>query len=185
MARKSSEAPDSAPDLAAQVEVWKKIVEVQQHFNDIGWRIRGLAMTALTFTLGATFFGYLNADPVTVGSLGFSPAAFVPVLGFLLWALFWFADGIWYHRLLSGAGAAAAPVEEKLKEHGITADLSTEIQNASHLRWLCWEMNSTRKLHLFYGAGAVILVITALALLLMTGDRISIAVPLPAPSATP
>jgi hypothetical protein len=172
-------------NLASQIEVWKKIVDVQQHFNDIGWRIRALAMTALTFTLGATFFGYINAEPVSVGCFRLNPAAFVPVLGLLIWLLFWFADGIWYHRLLSGAGVAASPVEKQLKATGITADLSTEIQNASHRNWLGMEMTSTRKLHIFYGAGSIILIITMVSLLLLTGSWVSQDVQIPAPTLSP
>lgn len=180
MARNSSHQPDEAKDLVAQIEVWKKIVDVQQHFNDIGWRIRALAMTTLTFTFGATFFGYINADPVTFGALRFNPAVFVPVLGLLLWFLFWFADGIWYHRLLRGAAVAAAPVEERIKARGVTADLSTEIQKASHIKWLGWEMNSTRKLNIFYASGSVILFFVAVAVGLMTGSFVCAEAPVPA-----
>ncbi|MEV8219745.1 hypothetical protein AB0O65_08320 [Microbacterium sp. NPDC077391] len=104
------------------------------------------------------------------------------MLGILIWLLFWFADGIWYHRLLSGAGYAAEPVEKQLKAHGVTADLSTEIQKASHREWLGWEMNSTRKLNIFYGIGVCTLTITALALLFLTG---SFDVSVPTPSSTP
>lgn len=170
IARRSSETLAKAGSITAQIEVWKKIVDVQQHFNDIGWRIRALAMTALTFTLGATFFGYLNAEPVTVGSLHVNPAAFVPVLGFFIWLLFWFADGIWYHRLLTGAGAAAGLVEQHLRSLGVTAELSTEIQKASHRTWMGVTMNSARKLNIFYMIGALILIIAAVALLVMTGS---------------
>jgi len=181
-----SDDSDGTKEASVQIEVWKKIVDVQQHFNDIGWRIRALAMTALTFTLGASFFGYLNAAPVLVGTLQFSPAAFVPVLGLLIWFLFWFADGIWYHRLLTGAGVAAGPVEAHLKELGVVADLSTEIQKASHRTWVGLEMNSTRKLNIFYGLGIVILLITALSLLLMTGSWVEPAMThSPAETATP
>ena len=185
IARKSSATPDEVGNATTQVEIWKKIVDVQQHFNDIGWRIRALAMTALTFTLGATFFGYLNADLVTVGGLQFNPATFVPVLGFFIWLLFWFADGIWYHRLLSGASAAADPVEQRLKSLGVTAELSTEIQKASHRKWLGMEMNSTRKLNIFYAIGALILLTTTVALLIVTGSLLSAAPnPLPVDSVT-
>lgn len=31
------------------IELWKQTVAVQQHFNDLEWRIRQLALTALTF----------------------------------------------------------------------------------------------------------------------------------------
>lgn len=157
------------PALQLNVEVWKKIVDVQQHFNTIGWQIRALAITALTFTLGATFFGYLNADDVTVVWLAFNPSVFVPLLGLAIWLLFWFADGIWYHRLLSGAGIAAGPVEEVLRSHGVEAGLSGAITSASHRPWLGARMTSTRKLHIFYCIGAAILFLTTVVILALTG----------------
>ncbi|WP_431220355.1 hypothetical protein [Leifsonia xyli] len=166
-------APDlkdgSGPsEVGLQIEVWKKIVDVQQHFNDIGWRIRSLAITALTFTLGATFFGFLNAHPKTIGALTYNPASLVPVLGLFVWWLFWFADGIWYHRLLSGAGKSAGPIEESLKSQHIDAGLSTEITNASHRAWFGVPMTSTRKLHIFYVLGTIILLLAAVSVFLLT-----------------
>ena len=38
--------------LGHYVSLWKTSVEVQQHFNDIEWRIRGLAVTVATSHLG-------------------------------------------------------------------------------------------------------------------------------------
>ncbi|KQY98639.1 hypothetical protein ASD19_07370 [Microbacterium sp. Root53] len=156
-------------DPERSLDVWKTIVGVQQHFNDIGWRIRSLAMTALTFTLGAAFLGYLNADPLPFGALSFSPGAFVPVLGLMIWLLFWFADGIWYHRLLKGAQLAANSMEESLSAQGVFTTLSTEITRASNAKWGPFQkMDSVRKLNLFYGAGAAILCLVAIGITLLT-----------------
>lgn len=151
------------------IDLWKTVVGVQQHFNDIGWRIRSLAITALTFTLGAAFFGYLNAENVSFGSVSFNPSALVPLLGLSIWLLFWFADGVWYHRLLKGAQAAAAPIEESLKRLGIDAGLSTEITKASRAGWGPFEeMSSTQKLNIFYGAGVCILCLVGIGIALLT-----------------
>lgn len=152
--------------INGQVEVWKHIVDVQQHFNDIEWRIRALAITALTFILGATFFGYLNAEPVEVCGFEFNPSGYIPLLGIMIWCLFWFADGAWYHRLLSGAGRAAAPVEERLAELGILTNLSGEIKNASHDKWFCMNMKSTIRLNIFYWMGILVLLLTLVLILL-------------------
>jgi hypothetical protein len=157
-------------DATTAIDIWKTIVGVQQHFNDIGWRIRSLSITALTFTLGATFFGYLNADNVHLGQLTFNPSIFVPVLGLAIWVLFWFADGIWYHRLLKGAQVAAGPIEATLRAHGIDAGLSQAITDASHEKWLGKEMNSTLKLNIFYGAGTAVLILVAIGVFLLTLD---------------
>lgn len=173
-------------DTAANVEVWKQIVSVQQHFNEIGWRIRSIAITTLTFTLGATFFGYLNAEAVQIGSWAVNPSALVPMVGGLIWCLFWFADGVWYHRLLRGAGAAAGPIEEKLKAVGIHAGLSTAIAESSHAPWLRMTMNSTRKLNIFYVLGIVVLLVSAAGIVALSNAAPAALVePVPANSTAP
>lgn len=177
---------DSEPERT--IDLWKTVVGVQQHFNDIGWRIRSLAITALTFTLGAAFFGYLNAESVSFGSVSFNPSALVPLLGLSIWLLFWFADGVWYHRLLKGAQAAATPIEESLKQLGIDAGLSTEITKASRAGWGPFtEMNSTQKLNIFYGAGVCILCLVGvgIALLTLEAGQGGTLQPAPTVSATP
>lgn len=175
----------SKEQLSLQLDVWKTMVGVQQHFNDIGWRIRSLAITALTFTLGATFFGYLNADPATLWNLSVNPAALVPILGIMIWLLFWFADGVWYHRLLTGAGKAAGPVETFLKQNGVGANLSTSITEASHAKWMGIRSNSTRKLNTFYVCGIVILLLTAGGVVTLSVDWDSQPhTPMPTPSST-
>lgn len=155
------------PLLEENLEAWKHVVSVQQHFNEIGWKIRGLAITALTFILGATFFGFLNAGLTRIGRFEFNPSAIVPVIGLMIWLLFWFADGIWYHRLLGGAGKAASRIETHLVAHGIHAGLSDAITEASHKKWLWMESTSTKKLHTFYTFGSIILLGTAVAVFLM------------------
>ena len=46
------------------LDMWKQTVTVQQHFNDIEWRIRGLALTVLTFALGAA--GVASKDSTAI-----------------------------------------------------------------------------------------------------------------------
>ncbi|WP_344067846.1 hypothetical protein [Nostocoides vanveenii] len=55
-------------EVGHYIEMWKQSVEVQMHFNDIEWRIRGLALTVATFALGAA--GVAAKDALeSVGSL--------------------------------------------------------------------------------------------------------------------
>ena len=55
------------------IEIWKQTVTVQQHFNDIEWRIRGLALTAATFALGAAAIAAKDGNSFVAG--GFSGSA--------------------------------------------------------------------------------------------------------------
>jgi len=81
------------------IDMWKQSVEVQMHFNDIEWRIRGLALTVATFALGAA--GVAAKDGTRVGAV--SLGSLVLAIGLLLWYAFYFVDRFWYHPLLKAA----------------------------------------------------------------------------------
>ena len=112
------EAPQTQPPLTPDQEVghyidmWKQSVEVQMHFNDIEWRIRGLALTVATFALGAA--GVAAKDGTRVG--WFSLGALVIVIGLLLWYAFYFVDRAWYHPLLKASVAHGTQFEKEIKK---------------------------------------------------------------------
>src|SRR3954454_5849013 len=81
------------------IDLWKQTVEVQQHFNDLEWRIRGLALTAATFALGASAVAAKDGTKFHGVSLG----AGVLIAGLILWFGFYFVDRYWYHPLLIGS----------------------------------------------------------------------------------
>lgn len=155
-------------DVQAHVRLWEKAVDVQQHFNDIGWRIRALALTALTFILGATGFAYLNMAPIRQLGGG-TLAPLVPVLGILIWAGFWFMDSLWFHRLLKGAVEEGTRLEKLLTESNVRVDLGASISQASSqpLFFKGWRMHSTTKLNYFYGGTAIVLGVIAVVLMLV------------------
>jgi phosphoglycolate phosphatase-like HAD superfamily hydrolase len=156
-------------NTTAHMELWKKSVEVQMHFNDIGWRIRALALTALTFVLGATGLVYANTSTIEIGVWHFSVAAVVPVLGLLIWWAFWFMDAKWFHRLLIGSVLDGARLEAILNGHWIEANLGGAISKASPSA--AWpfrkKRRSSERLDLFYRViGVALAVITVLILAL-------------------
>jgi hypothetical protein len=168
----TSPQPMSPDELVKQyVELWKKTVEVQQHFNDLEWRIRGLALTAATFALGAA--GVAAKDGTAY--YGFSLGAMILLVGLILWYGFYFADRYWYHPLLIGSVKHGSKLENELKKYlpeaGLTDAISDESpQTPSKVEF--WaprkkatgKMHSTDKLNGFYIIGAVALVLTAAAL---------------------
>lgn len=146
---------------------WAKSIEVQQHFNDISWRIRALWLTALTFTLGATFIAYKGSEPLGQWIFeGKSPALFIPTLGVFLWVAFWFVDAAWYHRLLVGAVIEGLRLEGLLKDAGIDLRLTSTIGNESPINTFLGEMHSKHKLNAFYVLGGLPLIATILVLAL-------------------
>jgi hypothetical protein len=182
-------------DAALHLELWKQTVTVQQHFNDIGWRIRAIALTALTFTFGATGLTYANTAPVHAGEFTFSAAAVVPVFGIILWWAFWFMDAKWFHRLLIGSVIDGARLEGLLKEHGVHAGLGEAISASSAVKlWPYKEpVRSTKRLNLFYRVIGIVLALTTAAILVIgpppakvvQSSEITVeVVPAPAPTVT-
>lgn len=162
------------------VDMWKKTVDVQQHFNDIEWRIRGLALTVATFALGAA--GVAAKDDTRVG--WFSLGALVIVIGLLLWYAFYFVDRVWYHPLLRAAVAQGTRIEDEIKRNlpevgmtaAITAGSSRETGRLVGFLSRRNVMHSEDKLVWFYKVGAFALLAAAIALqagALLKGDRSS------------
>jgi FMN phosphatase YigB (HAD superfamily) len=162
-------------EVEKHLELWKTSVSVQMHFNDIGWRIRALALTALTFILGATGLVYANTPPLQVGIWHPSLAALVPLLGALVWWAFWFMDARWFHQFLAGSVSDGSRLESLLNQHGVRADLGGAISKASPTS--AWPFpkvrRSAERLDLFYrvigiALGAIVLTILLLGLLQKT-----------------
>ena len=128
------------------VEMWKQTVTVQQHFNDIEWRIRGLALTAATFSVGAAGLSVNNDHPLT--------GAVIVGVGLVLWYAFYFVDLYWYHPLLKASVDQAHVVEDKIEAAGLPdAALSraisagSPIDRPSVIRFFTRKANRDTKLH--------------------------------------
>lgn len=94
-------------------EVWKKSIEVQQHFNDIEMKIRNYALS--TFTFIVTALGYLIKEKSIIELENF--VIFLPsvvgYVGSIIILAFFFMDKYWYHKLLVGAVKQASEIESK------------------------------------------------------------------------
>lgn len=172
----------SGLDEKIVLELWKKTVEVQQHFNDLELRIRNFALIVVGALLALG--GYAVRETVTLSVLGFNLSA----AGLIIWssliplAAFYFMDRWWYHRLLKGAVAAAIPLEKELEEMGYPAALGREISVASPFEWRFWgrkdkdddtplwklpkrKMHSESKMDFFYIALGVAILLVGWALI--------------------
>ncbi len=92
------------------IEMWKQATQVNQHFNDIEWRIRGLALTVATFSIGAA--GVAARDGATVCGVGVG--SLLLVVGLLLWYAFYFVDLAWYHQLLRASVHQTEEIEGEI-----------------------------------------------------------------------
>lgn len=153
----SSERLTRDQEIGHYIDMWKQAVAVQMHFNDIEWRIRGLALTVATFALGAA--GVAAKDGTRVG--WFSLGALVIVIGLLLWCAFYFVDRVWYHPLLKASVKHRTQIEDEIKrtlpEAGMTASITagSTYRTRGAVRWLSRrkDMHSDDKLVWFYKVG--------------------------------
>lgn len=120
------------------IEIWKKTVEVQQHFNDIELRIRNYVLIVVGALLALG--GYAVKENVSIYFFGWTWSA----AGLIVWSAlvpllaFYFMDRWWYHRLLKGSVEAGIPLEKELVSRGYPVMLGAEISKASPFVWRLW-----------------------------------------------
>jgi hypothetical protein len=151
--------------LKLQVEAWKTTVGVQQHFNDIELKIRGLAITVLTAVLAAAAVAIKDGTRVKILGGHVNLGAVIFFIGFVAWMLFYFVDQIWYHRLLMGAVFHAQTLEDLMASTlpgiGLTHRISLESPHQVTVLFgkiRVWNLHSKQKMKVFYFTIAVLLV---------------------------
>ncbi len=150
-----------------QVTGWAKVVDVQQHFNDIEMRIRALLLTLIGVLLGiATGFAehgaiqQIQVLPNVITSYTMTAALAVC---FVLTLLFCYMDAFWYHVYLRGAVANGELLENIISKSVPGIRLTQAISRMSYRRQL-WRRRSTgNRLALFYGAIAYLLAAATIA----------------------
>lgn len=114
------------------IEVWKAIVGVQMHFNEIGMRIRGLFVTILLALLASIGFLLDKKLALQLWRINIQFAVLVPIFGMFGALLFYLMDRYWFHRLLKGSVNHAIQIEKKNKDWLPELSLSDEIRKESY-----------------------------------------------------
>lgn len=141
------------------IEIWKTVINVQMHFNDISMRIRSMFVTILLALLASIGFVLDKDLTVNLGSASLEFATVLPIFGILGTYLFYFIDRYWYHRLLTGSVKHGLKIEAKyssrLSELGLTNTIGAEspYKPRNLTKILAWILvkderwNSKRELH--------------------------------------
>ncbi len=156
----------SAPggDVKSRLDIWKTIVDVQMHFNDLELRLRNFAIVALGAVLTGTGFALRSNLTVPIGGIEIQYAAFLLIVGMIVWLAFWFIDRHWYHRLLLGSVRHGIEVEKSLIETLPEANLTESIKRESPTSIFGRAVRSHHRLDLFYWVVAGILLTAVVAL---------------------
>ncbi len=126
----------SARNDSVAIDIWKKIIDVQQHFNDLELRIRNLAITIITSVVGAAGLLFVNKDYRFVTVCGHQiPSAVIPLCaGFIGILACYVIDHMGYHRLLQGAVNQGLAAEKKLASKYPEILLTHSIKEGSSIK---------------------------------------------------
>jgi hypothetical protein len=155
-----------SPLATGQIEIWKKIVDVQQHFNDLELRIRNFALVVTGAFLGLGGYAIKDAGTIRAFGVEVSIAGLVVFSAILPLFAFYFMDRLWYHRLLDGAVTAGIEAESYLNDLGYKVNLGSKISERSpFILWLVGKkIHSKTKMDMFYLILVTALLIVALSL---------------------
>ncbi len=140
------------------IDIWKKTVDVQQHFNDMEMRIRSYAITVVGAILGGVILVVKEAIFILIFDIQISAAVPLVILALLVGAAFWFMDRHWYHRLLIGSVKQGAIIEERLASVLPEVSLGKVISKESPFTWFGYRFHSSDKMNLYYGLWALALI---------------------------
>ena len=111
----ASPAPiDDADHRALAIEVWKKVVQTQEHFNEICMKVRTLYATVIAVIL-SVYGAFLKegGTAMHVSLVAVDPIVPISLALVLVTYLFYFVDRFWYHQLLLGSVAQGAYIERR------------------------------------------------------------------------
>ncbi|HYX30286.1 MAG TPA: hypothetical protein VE863_17230 [Pyrinomonadaceae bacterium] len=151
------EAQTASSDRTYYLEIWKKTVDVQQHFNDLELRIRNLAVTVLGAILSLAAFSVEKTITIKLYERSVPVAVLLIIVALITWGAFYLMDRHWYHRLLIGAVKHGLEIEKLLPG----ASLTKAIGDESPIRIGGRQIRSTNKMDLFYslvGAALIVLI---------------------------
>lgn len=153
-------------DMSYAIELWKKTVDVQQHFNDLSLRVRNYSIAVLTAILGLTAIVLKEKYCITLFKREIPLAPFILLLGLLPWIAFWLMDRIWYHVLLIGAVKHGEDIERrwagKFPEILLTHKISEE--SAFKIPFTKKKLHSKHKFLIYYGIITFFMIIVAFCL---------------------
>lgn len=166
--------------LSLIVDLWKKTVDVQQHFNDLELRIRNYALTILAAVVGFAAYTVKENFQITAYGHNFSVASPLLLSSVFLWLAFYFMDRFWYHRLLYGAVDHGRVIEDRWKRILPEISLTDSIGRFSPLKVFRLTIHTPRKIDLFYGVGVLFLfVLSLLAQVVVRPTKTSVVAPEP------
>ncbi|OAT16738.1 hypothetical protein M979_2498 [Buttiauxella noackiae ATCC 51607] len=173
----SDDTEQKKPDLELlkiKVDIWKQVINTQQHFNDLAMKIRNFAILILSAFIGAIGISFKSGFALPFFGHSTSVSTILSFGAAIIWLLFFFVDVYWYHPLLIGAVKKGIAIEQSIG-HGLESviDLTQAIGKESpkkiNFKIFNWtyftkDLHSKDKAKLFYLGVFWILLISAIIL---------------------
>ncbi|ELX7490280.1 hypothetical protein I5L37_19075 [Serratia marcescens] len=151
--------------LKLKVDVWKTVIDVQKHFNDLEMKVRNFGILILSAFIGAIGVSFNSDSTFTFLGGNYSVAVILALGASVVWMLFYFVDVYWYHPLLLGAVKKGLDIESEISLEIPNINLTKTIGDKSPKNILCWKnMHSTGKANLFYFGVLFVLLSSAISL---------------------
>ncbi|MCC3717075.1 hypothetical protein LLR01_00310 [Rouxiella badensis] len=161
--------------LKIKVDIWKQVINTQQHFNDLAMKIRNFAILILSAFIGAIGISFKSGFSLSLFGLSSSISTFLSFGAAIIWLLFFFVDVYWYHPLLVGSVKKGMHIEsnigEELKDFiDLTHTVGRESPKEIKISFFGWEfkkykLHSKDKAKAFYLGVFLILIISSVLLL--------------------
>ncbi|MEG2040894.1 MAG: hypothetical protein RR068_07285 [Hafnia sp.] len=147
--------------LKLKVDVWKTVIDVQKHFNDLEMKVRNFGILILSAFIGAIGVSFNSSSNLVIFGGNYSVSGILAFGAAIVWLLFYFVDVYWYHPLLLGAVKKGLEIEEEIGVDIANIDLTKTIGDSSPKDILCFKnVHSTTKAKVFYFGVLTVLVIT-------------------------
>lgn len=158
--------------LKLKVDIWKTVIDVQKHFNDLEMKVRNFGILILSAFIGAIGVSFNSGSEFIAFGYNHSVAAILALGASVVWLLFYFVDVYWYHPLLLGAVKKGLALEQEIASDLPNINLTETIGNSSPKNILCWKnMRSTGKANLFYFGVLSVLLAICIALLIFKAPQ--------------
>ncbi len=100
--------------LKVKVDIWKQVINTQQHFNDLAMKIRNFAILILSAFISAIGISFKSGFTIPIFGHFLSVSAILSFGAAIIWLLFFFVDVYWYHPLLIGAVKKGVAIEKTI-----------------------------------------------------------------------
>jgi len=139
-------------DTKNLIDIWKTVVDVQKHFNDIEIRVRSLAITIFTFLIGGIGYSTKENIILEIFSLRIPVSAVVSTIAIIVMLAFYLMDRHWYHNFLHSSVQQGIDIEKEIQNIYPNIKLTEGIKKTSPLSLLAnkLQIHSNGKIRIFY-----------------------------------